>query len=64
MGSTIWLTSRQTRAARVHIYKCLTCGYRWEWPRQNLALLETALAVHLFRLERGRYPARLREIEP
>jgi len=39
-------------------------GYRWEWPRHNLALLETALAVRLFRLEHGRYPTNLREIEP
>lgn len=38
-------------------------GYRWEWPRHNLALLETSLAVRLFRLEHGRYPAALREIE-
>jgi rubredoxin len=30
-GAMLWLTRRQTRAARVHIYKCLTCGYRWEW---------------------------------
>jgi len=39
-------------------------GYRWEWPRQNLALLEAALAVRLYRLEHGHYPAQLREIEP
>jgi len=39
-------------------------GYRWEWARHNLALLETALAVRLFRLEHGHYPAQLREIEP
>jgi hypothetical protein len=39
-------------------------GYRWEWARHNLALLETALAVRLFRLEHGRYPRRLRELGP
>lgn len=39
-------------------------GYRWEWARHNLALLETALAVRLFRLEHGHYPRRLRDIEP
>lgn len=36
--------------------------YRGEWPRHNLALLETALAVRLFRLERGAYPASLAKI--
>lgn len=37
--------------------------YRWEWPRHNLALLEVALAVRLFYVEHGRYPASLDEIE-
>jgi GntR family transcriptional regulator len=36
-----------------------TGPYRGEWPRHHLALLETALAVRLFRLERGRYPGSL-----
>ena len=38
-------------------------GYRWEWPRHNLALLETALAVRIFRLRHGRYPANVSEID-
>lgn len=33
-----------------------TGRYRGEWPRNNLALLETALAVRLYYLKRHQYP--------
>jgi DNA-directed RNA polymerase subunit RPC12/RpoP len=41
LGAMFWLTRRQTRAARIHRYKCLTCGYRWEW-REGEPLPERA----------------------
>ncbi|MFL5734129.1 MAG: hypothetical protein ACJ78Q_13130 [Chloroflexia bacterium] len=28
-GTAFWLTQRQTRAVRVHKYRCLTCGHEW-----------------------------------
>jgi hypothetical protein len=39
-------------------------GYRWEWPRHNLALMETAMAVRLFRLQQGRNPTSVQELVP
>jgi hypothetical protein len=40
-----------------------TGSYRGEWPRHNLALLETALAVRLHQAERGRLPRNVQEID-
>jgi hypothetical protein len=36
--------------------------WRFEWPATQLALLEVALAVRLYRLKHGRYPADLRAV--
>jgi hypothetical protein len=44
--------------------RSFTGQYRGEWPRNNLCLLETALAVRLHFLAHGRYPTRLEEISP
>jgi hypothetical protein len=37
--------------------------WQFEWPATQLAILEVALAVRLYRLEHGRYPTDLRAIE-
>ena len=39
-----------------------TGPYRGEWPRNNLAILETAMAVRLYCLRTGRYPHGLDEL--
>jgi hypothetical protein len=50
--------------ARRHLQFWATGCYRGEWPRNNLAILETALAVRIHHLERGAYPANLQELVP
>jgi hypothetical protein len=39
-----------------------TGPYRGEWPRNNLAILETAMAVRLYHVRMGRYPRALEEV--
>jgi hypothetical protein len=52
----------RTLWAREFASTWFTGQYRGEWARHNLALVETALAVRLFQLGRGRWPQRLEEI--